>query len=126
MRLFLVLLSFSFTLSTFAQKQSEIGKQLETGNAEKLTSFFKENVELEIPGSKGLFNKKQASIVLDDFFSKNPPNKYFQKHNGGGNNKALFEIGSLLSKDKKYRTYLLYNLVDNTPQIIELRIELEE
>lgn len=126
MRLLLVLLSFCIGLGVSAQSQTEIGKLLETGNAEKLTSFFSQNVELEIPGSKGLFNKKQASIVLKDFFSKNPPNKYFQKHDGGGNNKALFEIGSLITKQKKYRTYLLYNLVDNTPQIIELRIELEE
>ena len=126
MRFILVLLSFCIGLSAFAQSQTVVGKQLETGNTEKLTSYFSDNIELEIPGSKGLFNKQQASIVLKDFFSKNPPNKYFQKHKGGGNNKALFEIGSLLTEEKKYRTYLLYNLIDNTPQIIELRIELEE
>jgi len=126
MRHFLALIIICFSFSSSAQTQSEIGKQLELGNVERLTSYFNETIELGIPGSKGLFNKKQASIVLKDFFSKNPPNKYFQKHSGGGNNKALFEIGSLLTNEKRYRTYLLYNLVENKPQIIELRIELEE
>ena len=126
MQFILVFLSFCTALSLSAQSQTELGKQLEAGNAEKLTSFFSQNIELEIPGSKGLFNKKQASIVLKDFFSNNPPHKYFQKHNGGGNNKSLFEIGSLITKEKRFRTYLLYDLIDNAPQIIELRIELEE
>ena len=126
MRYVLIIISFYAGFSAFAQSETKIGQYLETANTQKLTSLFSENIEFEIPGSKGLFNKKQATIVLEDFFSANPPHKYYQKHSGGGNSKALFEIGSLLSNDKKYRTYLLYELVDNTPQIIELRIELEE
>ncbi len=111
---------------SFSQDQSELGSYLEDGNSTKLTSYFSESIELEILGDKGVFNQQQATIVLNDFFKSNPPSKYFVKHKGGGDNKAIFEIGSLLSNGNEYRTYLLYNEVANKPQIIELRIELEE
>lgn len=126
MRQFLALIVICFSFFLSAQTQTEIGQQLEAGNAAQLTSYFNETIELEIPGSKGHFNKKQATIVLKDFFLKHPPTNYLKKHSGGGNNKALFEIGSLLTSEKRFRTYLLYNLIENKPQIIELRIELEE
>jgi len=122
--LFIFLLVLTQLVS--AQSKSTVGKHLESANAAEIISLSGETLDLEIPDSKGVYDKDQAQVLLNNFFKNNPPNKYFVKHKGGSEEKKFFEIGSLLTEKSNFRVYFLYDLLEGRPQIIELRIELSE
>lgn len=107
----------------FSQSKSEIGKYLESSNTEVLIKHFGESIELSILNSSGVYNINQAEVLLTNFFTTYPPEKYFVKHQGGNPSKKYYEIGKLLSSKGNFRTYFLYDIVEEEVQIIELRIE---
>jgi hypothetical protein len=123
---------YLFTLLLFtcilgrAQHSETLNLHLQEGDAIALSGYFDASLDLTIPSSKGIYNKKQAEQLLQNFFSANSPKSYAVKHKGGSPEKTLFEIGTLNTSDKTYRTYLLYKINNQLPQIIELRIESEE
>jgi len=95
-------------------------------NASEIGNYFDTSVDLDLPDSEGVFNKKQATLVIKEFFTKIDVITYEFKHQGGGRSKSYFEIGQLKSAKQNYRTYILYNLIEDKPIIIEFRIDLEE
>jgi len=124
MRNLILILTFFLANQLYAQ-QKDIGQSLSNGNIDSLSEFFNASIELAMPELEGVYNKNQAQIVLSDFISNIEIEKYEFKHKGGGNAKANFEIGRLHTDKGIYRCYTLYKLVENTPQIIEFRIDKE-
>jgi|SRR5690554_1375346 len=124
MRLFLLLI-LSFCFSAIQAQNSTFESSLSTANTALLSSYFDGKLELSTPSAKGVYSKQQAKVILDQFFQKNIPNKYTYKHDGGSKERSLYEIGKLECQKDTFRTYILYNLVEGKPQIIELRIEKE-
>lgn len=110
----------------FSQSKSEIGKYLESSNTEDLVKHFGESLELSILNKSGVYNIVQAKVLLTNFFTAYPPEKYFVKHLGGNPSKKYYEIGKLLSSKGNFRTYFLYDIVEGEVQIIELRIEITD
>ncbi len=95
------------------------------GNAKELAKHFGSNVELNLPGSEGVYSRAQAEQILRDFFSKNPPKNYQSLHNGTSKD-SHYAIGSLTTAKSTYRTYVLYKKDGAQLNIQELRIELDE
>lgn len=124
-KIIFIFLFFS-CLFVFGQSKSDVGKYIESANTQKIISHSANSLDLDIPGSKGVYDKNQAQVLLSNFFKKNKPKKYFVKHKGGSQEKKFFEIGSLLTEKDNFRVYFLYDLVEEQTQIIELRIELSE
>jgi len=120
-----VFLTFCSVLS-FAQSENILSNAISKDNAKALSSFFDESIDLELPDTKGIYSKQQAKLVLSEFFNKNSIISFKEKHIGGGGEKAHFHIGSIETSKQKFRTYILYHLVQDKPQIIELRIESED
>ncbi len=112
--------------SLFAQSDNGLKNSFAKENAKSLSNFFKPSIDLKLPDIKGIYNKQQAKLVLNKFFDENPIESFTIKHEGGGGEKALFQIGSLQCGESNFRTYILYDIVEGKPQIIELRIESEE
>ncbi len=92
------------------------------GNAEKLASYFNENIELVIPQKSGIFSKSQAQMILKEFFSTNPPSSFKIIHQGSRQN-ASFAIGNYKSGNNFYRFYFLTKKTNNKLLIHQLRIE---
>ncbi len=49
----------------------DIIEALKTGNSKELSYFFNQSINLTILDKSGLYNKKQAEIILNDFFKTN-------------------------------------------------------
>lgn len=125
MRFFiLVTLSLSFLVLNAQDKQ--IANAFTSSDYTSISKYFDQNIEIVTPTANGMYSKQQAKQMIKSFFEANPPIKYTQKHKGGSESRSFYEIGELDCGQKKYRTYLLYNLVQEKPQIIELRIEIED
>lgn len=113
----------SFSTAIIGQTNSPLESFFSSKSVEQIGTHFSSSIELEIPNSKGVYNIKQASVVIDKFLKEHNPVTYSSIHEGGGNDQPYFEIGSLKTKNISYRTYFLFHLVKEKPKIIELRIE---
>lgn len=122
MRFFTVSLLFLTFFSIKAQDKL-IAEAMVSGESIHISQYFDDNIEIVTNQLSGVYSKQQAKQIIKSFFEKNPPSNYIQKHKGGSASRSFFEIGELNCGNKKFRTYILYNLVQDKPQIIELRIE---
>ncbi len=114
------------TLNADAQNNSSLPQGIVTatanGNAEKLASYFNNNIELVLPQKSGIFSRSQAQMILKDFFSNNPPSSFKIIHQGNRQN-ASFAIGNYKTGGDLYRFYLLTKNNNNKLLIHQLRIE---
>ncbi len=116
-----VLLLSGFLLA--ADIFSDINNSMKSGNYKTIAAYFNTSVELNIPGSDGLYSKTQAELLIKDFFSKNTPRNYQVKHEGVSQDGSKYSIGVLETTGGNYRTY--YYLKNNNGNFLvkELRIE---
>ena len=96
------------------------------GDANQISNFFGNSVDLTIPENEGVYSKIQAKLILKTFFLKNQPSDFKVLHNGDSKNSSHYCIGSLKTNKGNYRTYLLYNQKDGNITILELKIESDE
>ena len=113
------------SLLAFADVEQEINAAIRSGNYKGISVYFKESVELNLPGNEGLYSKAQAELILKDFFSKNPPRNFIAKHGGESKDGAKFNIGTLETAGGNYRTYFFFKREGDVLIIKELRIEKE-
>lgn len=98
---------------------------IETGKVEQLSTYMNESVELIILDQEGIYSKKQANLILKDFYSKNTPKKFTLLHQGGSE-KAKYAIGKLETQSTKYRIHFLVKITDGKSLIHQLRIQIED
>ena len=73
-QLFIALFWIFTAFNVFAQQ--EIGTMrnyIAKGDAESLSEFFNESVEISIPGSSDIYAQAQAKMIIKNFFSNNQP-----------------------------------------------------
>ncbi len=110
---------------TLAATEQEINNAIRSGNYSRISAFFKESVELNLPGNEGLYSKAQAELILKDFFAKNVPKNFIPKHGGESKDGSKFTIGTLETTNGNFRTYFFLKKEGETLIIKELRIEKE-
>lgn len=109
----------------FANSEQDINNAIRTGNYKGIATFFKETVELNLPGNEGLYSKAQAELILKDFFVKNAAKGFTAKHGGESKDGAKFNIGTLVTANGNFRTYFFLKKEGDLLIIKELRIEKE-
>lgn len=78
-----------------SDKLVEVINALKTGNAEQLSKYFDSYVDLTLPDKKAVsYSKRQAMMVLGDFFSTNPVRGFVIQTLGDGET-ANYCIGTL-------------------------------
>lgn len=95
------------------------------GNAEELSNFLQDNVELIILDTEDVYSRTQAEQILRKFFLENRPTTFniiFE----GGKETSRYAIGSLVTQGTNFRVYVLIKNQDGKPLIHQLRIELED
>lgn len=120
----LILCAICFSLTTYSQ---EIPPQLingfKSGNADELTIYFNERLELTILNVDYRISKVQATEILRDFFKKYPPTAFSILHKGEKKD-SNFAVGKLVTKSETFRLSLLFKKV-NTANLIHL-LEIEK
>ena len=104
----------------------EIVTAFKTGNSEEIAKHFNTSIDLSIPENEGVFSNVQAQLILKTFFSKHQPSSFKIVHQGDSKNNSHYSIGSLITDNGTFRTYILYKEINNKVTIIELRIESDE
>jgi len=101
-----------------AEVPSEIIASLNDGNANQLSGFLNDNVELVIENKNDIFSKQQATGIIVEFFRKNKVSG-FQLLHKGNKDAASFVIGTLKTGTGSFRVYVL----TRKNEIQQLRIE---
>ena len=85
---------------------------LKAGNAQELSKFIDDNIEISLPGKSENYSRAQAVMVLKDFFSNNGVTGFdvqFKGENGGGQ----YCIGNLKTRSGAYRTTVFMKAKEN-------------
>lgn len=95
---------------------------LKAGNAQELSRYIDDNVEISLPDKTDNYSRTQAIMVLRDFFNNNGVTGFdvqFKGENGGGQ----YCIGNLKTKSGVYRTTVFMKTKDNKQVIKEIRFK---
>ena len=99
-----------------------ISKYIESGDAEKLSAWFADNLELDITGSVNSCTRSQAKLIMKNFFNNNTPKKFTIIHKSG-RPPMSYAVGSLSAGAEKFRVIIYVRTVDGKNSIQQLRIE---
>jgi len=122
----LALLSFG-TASAQNDNQdvfTPIGKYIQTGDSEKLSAWFADNLELDILGAVNNCTRNQAKLIMKNFFDKYSPKKFSIVHKSG---KApmKYAIGTLTAGAERFRVILYVKTTEQENYIEQLKVEKE-
>jgi hypothetical protein len=126
MKKILAMLSVIMILASFTIPQSdtdEIVKGLKSGNAEQVSAYFDNYLDLTLPGKEEIKNigKNQASITIQAFFSENTV-KGFDLTSQRESGVMMYITGKLQTKNKAFNVTLLLKNKDGKHQITSVRI----
>ncbi len=118
------LVIFATPLTDVMPDMTGITKALKTGNAEALSKYFGEDVELALIDDEDIYEKEEARDKLAKFFSSNPPKSFNQVHKGTSKGEdSHYVIGDLVANGDTFRVYIYLEETEDSYVIQELRIE---
>lgn len=119
---FLLLTTFIYLSLSAGTAKVSIVAAINSGDYEKLAEFFDSNVDMKILDKENIYSNAQAKLILKEFFSKYPPQKFFIFHEGGPEN-ATFAIGNLTTAKGVFRIYFLLKKKGERLYIQKFRVE---
>ncbi|MDR2962086.1 MAG: DUF4783 domain-containing protein [Bacteroidales bacterium] len=119
-----LLIAITFALSSIGAmaQQQEIINCFKTNNAECLSAYLGDNVDLTVGNTEGVYSKAQAKVILQKFINDNAV-KEFKIVHATGNESAKNLIAQMQSASKSYRVYFLMKQINSKPIIQKIRIE---
>ncbi|MEZ5070525.1 MAG: DUF4783 domain-containing protein [Bacteroidales bacterium] len=85
----------------------ELRLAIQTGNAEKMSVFFHESLEMTILGNDHVASKHQAQRILESFFDKHPP-LAFDISFEGVKEQSKYAIGTLTTEQDTFRVNIFF------------------
>lgn len=120
--LWVVLCSYSMPQREGGDVFVPIAKYTQKGDAEKLSAWFANNLELNILGNSTDCSKVQATQIMKNFFAEYTP-KHFTIIHKSGNPPMKYAIGNLDAGGETFRVILLVRTQPSPAQILQIRIE---
>lgn len=103
-----------------------ITNALNTGDADALSKYFADNVEISIQDKEQVYAKSKALEVVRSFFTTNKPKSFSQVHKGTSReNSDQYCIGNLTATNGNYRVYLYLKVSGSNLSIQEMRFDKE-
>lgn len=79
---------------------------LRSGDAVDLARYFDSRIDISLPGKSDNYSKKQAEMIMRDFFSLNAIRSFELKHTGENKDGSQFCTGILYTRNGNYRVIL--------------------
>ena len=118
------------SMSLFAQDKSydvfnPIAKYIRMGDAEKLSAWFADNLEISILSTTNDSSRNQAKQIMKSFFDSYTPRSFNINHTAGRSN-MKYALGSLNAGGEVFEVTIFVNYKDNSYKIQQLKIEKSE
>ncbi|MGZ3846134.1 MAG: DUF4783 domain-containing protein [Flavisolibacter sp.] len=122
--IFLSTVVIAFVLAAFKPIAGldDVINALKAGNAQELSKYIDDNIEISLPDKSDNYSRAQAIMVLKDFFNNNGVTGFdvqFKGENGGGQ----YCIGNLKTKSGVYRTTVFMKSKGGSQVIKEIRFK---
>ena len=122
--IFLSTVVIAFVLAAFKPIAGldDVINALKAGNAQELSKYIDDNIEISLPDKSDNYSRAQAVMVLKDFFNNNGVTGFdvqFKGENGSGQ----YCIGNLKTKSGLYRTTVFMKSKEGTQVIKEIRFK---
>lgn len=121
-KILFILLTLVITTSFSVSSQTTIINAIKSGNTAELSKYFDKIVEINLPEKSNSYSKKQAELVLRDFFNNNSVKDLTVIHNSETAGSQYF-IGNLITANGKFRITVYLKQKDDKLLIQELRLE---
>ena len=95
---------------------------LRTGNAQELSKYVDDNIEISLPDKSDSYSRAQAVMVLKDFFTNTGVTGFevqFKGENGG----SQFCVGKLTTRSGSFRTTVFMKTKDGRQLVKEIRFQ---
>lgn len=122
MKRFLLLSILIIALSSFTVSLTEVINAIKTGNAAEMSKYFDTTVEISLPQKSNSYSKRQALLVLSDFFNENQV-KDFKVIHQSEKEGSEYCIGILTTTNGSFRTTIFMKQSGAKKLIQELRFE---
>lgn len=132
MRLGLVVLVLSIALATFCQSVlaqptnkvilNDIVECFVHNDAERLSSYFNERIEITLSGESKEYAKSQAKFVMKDFLELHPPAAFTFNHQGSTDN-TIYALGTYRSPEGVFEVDLYLKLQHADYVINQIKFE---
>lgn len=109
-----------FTVSAQNKTIEQVKLVLEVGNANELSGFLNDKVDLNINGKEGTYSHSQAEGVLKNYFKENPPKSFQINHEGASENGLIYAIGEYKSAENSFRVWIRLKKVNDQFRIHEM------
>lgn len=106
-----------------ASEKEAIAHAIQKGNAKAVGAYFATSVDLTLDDLEDVYSKDQAIVILENFFSENPPSAFSLKHEGKSKLEDHFYIGDLKTPDQGYRLTFFLKKEGDAFKLKQLRIE---
>lgn len=101
-----------------------IAKALNSGDADALSKYFADNVEISILDNEQVYPKAKATEAVRSFFSTSKPKSFSQVHQGTSReNSDQYCIGNMSATNGSYRVYIYLKVSGSTASIQEIRFD---
>ena len=99
-----------------------ISKYMKEGNAEKLSAWFADNLEISIFSVSNDSSKNQARQILKTFFSSYTPRDFVITHKAGRAN-MKYALGTLSAGGEAFVVTIFVSYKDTSYKIQQIKIE---
>ena len=112
----------AWNIKPAADPFDDVVKALRAGNATELSRYFDNMIQITLLDQSNSYSKAQATMILKDFFSKNPVKSFQIIHEGGQDSR--FGIGRMVTANGTYRiTFFLRQHGPDQYVLQEIRFE---
>ena len=102
-----------------------IAKYIKQGDAEKLSAWFADNLEVSIFSSTNDSSRNQARQIMKSFFDSYTPRSFDINHTAGRGN-MKYALGSLNAGGEVFEVTIFVSYKGNSYKIQQLKIEKSE
>lgn len=126
----LIVLSICISPFLFSQNSDNVLSNITTAinqsDAAKLAEYFNTTIDLEAGTSDGSYSKKQAEMIMKDFFKNTPIKSFTSNHNGSSDDGSKYMIGTYKStNNESFRVYILLKIVEDKLRINQIQFDKE-
>ncbi len=99
-----------------------IAKYIRNGDAEKLSAWFADNIEIAILGEHSECSKAQARQIMKKFFEQYSPKSFSIIHKSG-NIPMKYAVGNLNTGAESFYVILLVSVHKSKAELVRIRVE---
>ena len=114
----------NFVADTSPDVFSPICKYIQTGDSDRLSAWFADNLELDILGAVNNSTRNQARRIMKNFFNNYTP-KQFNLIHKSGKSPMKYAVGTLNAGGEKFRIILYVKTNEGRSYIQHLKVERE-